>query len=344
MNVTNKDYFTFNVDNSMLLCGQTGTGKSVLQDKHIDEMVKAHDPATLQFVLFDMTQCDFWDLREKHKEYVMKYVTDMASDKPFELLDEMADLSEKRIMESVTKPLIFILIEECNMAATDQKRFDKAVITINKNAKRANMKLVYSTSRPAPDVVSKELIASFDLILTGQLASEADAEHLGVPYRSKSEPYSFLVTQHSDIYNAEGDHHEMMDISKLDINFGGDNEPHDDQLSELLKKAYSGELNCYRAVIPIDMVAPYSDFQPTISEGYATYFQEMYQTNTPPDLLVYEKDGKFMMCDDYNAYFMYRNVGASTAICTVIGEPTSTAGIDFGPPFKLQLPSLEVRE
>lgn len=344
MNITNKDYFTFNVDNSMLLTGQTGTGKSVLQDKHIADMVKGNTPESLQFVLFDMTHVDFGDLRENHKEYVMKYVTGMDADKPFELLDEMADLSDQRANESVTKPLIFILIEECDMAATDQNRFDKAVITINKNAKKANMKLIYSTSRPAPDVVSKALIASFDLILTGQLASEADANHLGVSYRTKSEPYSFLVTQHSDIYDAEDNHYEMMDISNIDAGFGGDNEPHDEQLSELLKKAYSGEINCHKAMVPIDMIKPFSQYKPSINQDYETNFLEVFKANIPPDLLVYEKDGRFIMSDDYNAYLMYKKVGAESALCTVIGDPTISESVKYGPPFKLQLPTLQVSE
>jgi hypothetical protein len=206
------------------------------------------------------------------------------------------------------------------------------------------MKLIYSTSRPAPDVVSKELIASFDLIMTGQLASEADAKHLGVSFRTKSEPYSFLVTQHSDIYDERGEHREMIDISKLDVNFGGDNEPHDDYLSELLNKAYKGEIDCRKAIVPMELVKPFSSYKPDISEGYTTHFMEAFKANTPPDLLVYEKDGKFIMSDDYNAYHMYKTTGSNNAICTIIGETTITEGVEYGPSFKMQLPTLQKTE
>jgi hypothetical protein len=50
------------------------------------------------------------------------------------------------------------------------------------------------------------------------------------------------------------------------------------------------------------------------------------------------------MSDDYNAYFMYRFIKADSAVCTVIGESTITDGIEYGPAFKMQLPTLEAIE
>ena len=203
MNITNRDYFTFNVDNSALIIGQTGTGKSEMVHKLIDMYQSAQSPDEVKFVLFDLKQVEFNDTNKDYLYFDVIYDADIGLGR----LDELAELSIKRKDNNITKPLLFIYIEECDMAAVDQKRFDEAVIVINTNAKKAGMKLVYSTSRPAPDVVSKELIASFDLIMTSQLASEADAKHLGVPYRKNTKPYSFLVTPHSDIYNSDGKNH-----------------------------------------------------------------------------------------------------------------------------------------
>lgn len=192
MNITNASYFTFNVDNTMFLTGQTGSGKSVLQDKLIERLVKGHSPESLQFVLLDMTSADFDDLRENHKAFIRDYVA-LDSTKGLSVLEEMAELSQVRISEAIKKPLIFICIEECDMAFIDPPRFENAIMEINANAKQANMKLIFSTSRPAPDVISKRLMKSFDLIVAGQLASDADHEYLGVPRSQNAEAYSFTI-------------------------------------------------------------------------------------------------------------------------------------------------------
>lgn len=197
MNITNATYFTFNVDNTMFLTGKTGSGKSVLQDKLIDGLVKAHTPETLQFVLLDMTTFDFIDLRDNHSEFIKNHIETQAKD-GLDILDEMAELSEKRIKESVVTPLIFICIEECDMACLDQTRFDNALMKINRNAKQADMKLLFSTSRPAPDVISKQLMDSFDLIVAGELASEIDHKYLGVPVSKNLEKYSFTIVDNNN--------------------------------------------------------------------------------------------------------------------------------------------------
>lgn len=340
MNITNADYFTFNVDNSIFIAGQTGSGKSFLVHKLIDRLQQALSPDEVRFVFFDLKQIEFNDTNTDYLYCEVIKDPEIGLQK----LDDLAQLSEERLNSKETKPQIFIYIEECDMAAVDQKRFDKAVAKINRNAKEANMKLVYSTSRPALDVVSKGLIASFDLIMAGQLASGVDAKHLGVPYSEKLEPYSFLVSQHKDLYDTEGNKYEMMDISKIDTSFGGDNEPHDEHLTVLLGKAYKGELDCRKAVVRLDLIRPYSDFTPNITDDYSKRFLDRYKDMTPPDLLVYEKDGVFIMSDDYNAYFMYKEVEAVNAICTVIGDTTISEGVKYGKPFKMQMPTIEMSD
>ena len=192
MQFTNVD--TFKKDNSLLLVGATCTGKSVLQEKLIDNIVKTSSPKEVQFILLDMTNIDYLDLRQNHKDYIQKYIGSKP-EAALNILDEMAELAEKRSHESITQPLLFICIEECDMAAVDQPRFDNAVMKINKNAKAANMKLIYSTSRPGKDAISKKLLQSFDLILAGILASNDDRKYVGLADTIDQEPYSFVVIE-----------------------------------------------------------------------------------------------------------------------------------------------------
>ncbi len=195
MNLTNSDHFTFTAHNTMFLSGQTGSGKSVLVDKLLERLVKASSPQDLKFVLLDMTGVDFWELRKKDFNYISVYIGPGFAEECLAVLEHMADMSEVRIKEAGKYSLYFVIIEECDMAMVDQKRFDTAILKINKNAKAANMKLIYSTSVPAENRISKNLLRSFDLIVAGQLASDEDHKHLGVPIIKNREPYSFNIIE-----------------------------------------------------------------------------------------------------------------------------------------------------
>lgn len=197
MNTTNKDYFTFNVNNSALVVGQTGTGKTELVKAYMRRLEAGYTPRQMKYVLFDLKQCEFsTDFEEgTKKEYLYIPVINWP-DKGLDILEDLARLAVKRTEGLTHNPkLLFIYIEECDMAAIDQKRFDDSVITINKHAKQANMKLMYSTSRPSPDVVSKQLIESFELILSSTLALNGDDKYLGVPNGTKIKPYEFAVIE-----------------------------------------------------------------------------------------------------------------------------------------------------
>ena len=190
MYTTNADYFSFNVDNSILLVGQTRSGKSYLEDRYIEKLLKAYKPGELQFVFLDMTHLDFSDVTKNHQEYVRVYSGDAV--KSLEILEELAELSEERIKSSQLSPLLFILIEECDIVMIGRDRFEEAVVKINTNAKLANMKLIYSTSRPGEAEIPKKMLKSFDLILAGRLSNN-DRNYLGVPMINDQDPYTFTV-------------------------------------------------------------------------------------------------------------------------------------------------------
>lgn len=207
MNTTNKDYFTFNVHNSALIVGQTGSGKTELVRGYIRRLEKAFTPDKMKYVIFDLKQVEFSatfadgsrNNDGAKAEYLLVPVMH-GLDKDMDYLEELAKLSEKRSSEDSPSPLIFIYIEECDMAYDYRDRFFTAVKTINKNAAKANMKLIFSTSRPArDDVVSEDFIQSFDLVLAGTLASTADEITVGLPGATKLRPYEFAVREVSNV-------------------------------------------------------------------------------------------------------------------------------------------------
>lgn len=199
MNITNAEYFTFNAHNSLLLVGQTGSGKTYLVHKLVKRYMQAHKPDGLKFVFFDLKQVEFIDFsKDEDKRPYLLFEIQFGDAKSFDILDQLSDLSIERAKNNAQKPLVFIYIEECDMACKDQGRFDKALITINQNAKKANMKLIYSTSSPRLDTVSKELVDSFDLALIGSFSyNHWLYEYLGIPKESRPtlSNYEFLVVE-----------------------------------------------------------------------------------------------------------------------------------------------------
>ncbi len=128
-----------------------------------------------------------------------------------------------------------------------------------------------------------------------------------------------------------------MDITKLEPLFDETTEPKDEHLMALLEKAYTGKIKCRKAVIPLELIKPFSDFKPEISQEYGDHFVALYQERTPPEMYVYEKDGAFIMSDDYNAYTMYKLIEALTTICIVLGKTTIDDNVTYGPYISLKL-------
>jgi hypothetical protein len=209
--ITDASYFTFNVDNSIFLTGQTGVGKSEFVRRYMRRIEGAYSPDEMRYVIFDLKRVEF-STHFAHdgapnkdgakQEYLYRDVI-LDPILGLDVLEELAELAENRVKEAITQPFIFIYIEECDMALIDQERFSKAVTAINKYARQTNMKLIYSTSRPGPDVIPKSLLDSFDLIIAGELASDTDYEYLGVPKPKDWEQFSFIVVNNNDSQHRE---------------------------------------------------------------------------------------------------------------------------------------------
>ena len=179
----------------MLLVGQTGSGKTELARKIKDNLELAFSPDEMKYALFDLKIVEFQtEHGNSKKEYLLFDVVNDSEDFGFSKLEELAALSSYRALLDNPKPLIFVYIEECDFAMMNQKRFDDSVITINQNARKANMKLIYSTSRPCDKTVSKRLLHSFELILTGPL-QDCDYDYLEVPRVSDLKLYDFALTE-----------------------------------------------------------------------------------------------------------------------------------------------------
>lgn len=136
---------------------------------------------------------------------------------------------------------------------------------------------------------------------------------------------------------------QVININDINSDFNENTEPQDHQLTELIKQAYQKKIYCRVAVVSMDNIVPFSDYEPNISEDYVQYFQERYKSGKPPMLLVYRRDdGKFVMSDDYNSYFMYKRNNAKEAICELLDAKTVPNGvIEASEPYYMAPPTIE---
>lgn len=178
------DAQTYDIDDlcSFLLVGQTGSGKSYLVHSIIEKLHNRYSSEELKYALFDLKIAEF---QLKHEDYKPEYLLfDVVKDPQttLEKLDSLSGIADARASDGVTEPRIVIYVEECDAAMVDQARFDKAVMNIVEKGRKANMTIIYSTSRPATDCISDELIRSFGKAIVGVMASEIDSARFSVPF------------------------------------------------------------------------------------------------------------------------------------------------------------------
>ena len=140
MNITNKDYFTFNVHNSALIVGQTGSGKTELVRQYIRRLEQAFTPGQMKYVIYDLKVVEFdpkWEGGAKEEYLYTPVRTGKLEDMDY--LEGLAMLAKERYKLEKPEPMLFIYIEECDLAAQYPDRFHKAVMTINGRAKKMSM-------------------------------------------------------------------------------------------------------------------------------------------------------------------------------------------------------------
>jgi len=134
-----------------------------------------------------------------------------------------------------------------------------------------------------------------------------------------------------------------MNIPNINSDSTEDTKPSDDQLIELLDQAYRGNILCRYALVDIGRIRPYSGYKPETRE-YAKYnLIKRLRNGDPIPLNVYAQNDSLIMCDDYDSYLIYKEIGEKQVLCIVIGDTPHIDGVQYlESPFKLTEPSFDV--
>jgi len=160
---------------TILLVGQTGSGKSIFHYSLYMQLMEQNSPEELGFVFLDMIRVDFSDWESDY--LYLPPIVDV--EKGLNTLELLGNESIQRAKgKSKKERAILIHIEECDMVYYDPARFKRAWLNITKHRNVNNMYLVFSTSRPSPAVLTKTILNETDLKVVFTLASREDSVHV----------------------------------------------------------------------------------------------------------------------------------------------------------------------
>jgi DNA segregation ATPase FtsK/SpoIIIE-like protein len=166
---------------SFLLVGHTGSGKSHLVHKLIENLEANNSSKQLKYALFDMKKSEFIEEGKDYKQGYLLFGIVSSPELAIERLEYLSRIADMRLRMNESEPALFIYIDECDAAYEDRERFDTALLNILDKAGKANMRIVYATSRVSDaKCVSDRLMKGFKTALVGSLSSKTDADRFGV--------------------------------------------------------------------------------------------------------------------------------------------------------------------
>ena len=186
-----KEDISFDDYSTILVTGEKGTGKSSLIHEKIQEYADQLSVKEIKIFIFDCT-ADTIQLIEELPQEKCVYLDNV--DDCFDFLEVIADLAqEEAARNNANKKRCVAYIEGSDMPQQDQKAFDRIVATIADKANQANIQLIYSTYRPAPDTVSTQLLEKFDLVVAGKLSTRSKYNYVGLAMPESHTEYRFIT-------------------------------------------------------------------------------------------------------------------------------------------------------
>ena len=160
--------------NLILLLGTTGSGKSVFHFQLYKELIKQNLPGKIGFIFIDNTRVDF---NSFPPSYLIKKIADVSQGGAT-LNGILEEVKARNLGQQDKDMAIIVHIEECDQFAQNPAETENFYREFIKYKQSSNVYVVYSTSRPAIDVLPDWLIKSADLKVVFNLASEIDCKRV----------------------------------------------------------------------------------------------------------------------------------------------------------------------
>ncbi len=154
-----------NTVRTVLIVGETGTGKSIFALNIYGPLKLVFYPHELGFLILDMTRVEFIDW--EYDSYLISPVIYQPKD-AFEAFEMALNSLDKN-------KLTVIHIEECDMVIENQKRFEELW---KKASESINVLVVFSTSRPSKDVLTDQILRMTDLKVVFKLSTAEQSKRV----------------------------------------------------------------------------------------------------------------------------------------------------------------------
>ena len=134
-----------------------------------------------------------------------------------------------------------------------------------------------------------------------------------------------------------------INIDDIKVDFGEGDRFRDDNLMDLIKRAYNKEIMCRRANVKMSAIVPFIEDDEPVSEDFRKHFLKRAEEEKHIPMFLYQKGDKFIMSDDYNSYALYKEFDFEIVPSVIVGNITNVENIvTLGSPFELEAPSFEV--
>lgn len=175
-----------------LICGITGTGKSVMLKAFILSLAQSSDPKDNRFIIINPKNSNFGNFQDL--PHVDKYV--VAPEDIIKTLGGVKQLVESRLVSGEVPYKLFIFVDELSLIE------DKETLTKIANVGRSlGVFLVLATQRPTADTIPTKLRSQLSYSLTGRVTNSNEARIVSGQSNSGAH---LLKTSGMFIFNAPG--------------------------------------------------------------------------------------------------------------------------------------------